>query len=122
MYSYFVLTQCSHSNFNAIYFRPSIQIHHADNFLELLITFLQVIYAFGILFVSCELGQRITVAFDECSVIIEQFDWFLFPVEIQRMLLIVIHFAQQSIVIKCFGSAACDRETFKYVRVPNDLR
>lgn len=107
-----------HSNFDAIEFFPSIQIHHTDNFLELLITALQVIYAFGVLFVSCELGQRITVAFDECSVMIDQFDWYLFPVEIQRMLLIVINFAQQPIVIKCFGSAACDRETFKYVRVP----
>lgn len=79
-------------------------------------------YAFGILSASCELGQRITVAFDECNVLIYHCDWYLSPVEIQRILPIIVNFAQQPIVIKCFGSAACDRETFKYVRVPQNLR
>lgn len=77
---------------------------------------LQVIYAFGVLFIACEIGQRIAIAFDECSGMIQQFDWYLFAVEIQRMLPIIINVAQQPTDIKCFGSAACDRETFKYVR------
>lgn len=81
----------------------------------MMVTSIQVIYAFGILFVSCELGQRITIAFDGCSNMINQFEWYLFPANVQRMLPIIMNFTQQPIVVKCFGSAACDRETFKYV-------
>lgn len=95
----------------------AIQTHHADNLLELVITLLQVIYSFGVLLLACELGQRVTITFDECTALIDNFDWYLFPIEIQRMLTIVINFAQQPLVVKCFGSAACDRETFKYVSI-----
>ena len=77
----------------------------------------QVIYAFGVLLITCELGQQINLAFIDCSDMIDQFDWYLFPIEIQRMLPLILNFAQQPIEVKCFGSAACDRETFKYVRV-----
>lgn len=55
---------------------------------------------------------------------INQFDWYLMPADIQRMLPIIVNFAQQPVYIVCFGSAACDRDTFKYVRdeVCLDLR
>ena len=81
----------------------------------LFITIVQAIYAFGVMFIACELGQRITLAFYECSDLIDQLEWYLFPNKIQRMLPIIMSFAQQSVEMKCFGSAACNRETFKYV-------
>ena len=81
----------------------------------MLTTIIEVAYAFGILFTACELGQRMNHAFNECNDMIDQFDWYLFPANIQRMLPIIINFAQQPIVIKCFGSTAAVRETFKYV-------
>lgn len=83
----------------------------------LLITIIEAMYAFGVVFISCELGQRSTNDFEECSEMIEQLDWYLFPAEIQRMLPIIINFAQQPIVFYCFGSAACSRDTFKKVRI-----
>lgn len=83
----------------------------------ILITALEIIYAFGLLLVACELGQRVNCAFEECNEMIVQFKWYLFSTEPQRLLPIIIHFAQQSVDIKCFGSAACDRETFKYVSI-----
>ena len=78
---------------------------------------IQVTYAFGVMFVACELGQRLNLAFDECNDMIDQFNWYLFPAEIQRMLPLILNFMQQPVEIKCFGSTALDRETFKYVRV-----
>lgn len=66
---------------------------------------------------ACELGQRFSLAFDECSALIEQFRWYLFPADVQRMLPVILNFTQQPIDKKCFGSVAADREAFKYVRV-----
>lgn len=94
-----------------------IQVQHADNLAVLLITMMEIIYAFGVLVVCCEICQRATQSFDECSDMVAQFDWHLFPVRIQRMMPTILHFTQQPIEIVCFGSTACNREIFKYVSV-----
>lgn len=84
----------------------------------LLIIVIQTFYAFAILFIACELCQRVNLAFDQCRKILNRFKWYLFPMQIQRMLPILIHFAQQPIEIKWFGSKACDRKSYKYVSKP----
>lgn len=78
-----------------------------------------VIYAFGMMMIVCELGQGINSTFDECIDIIDQFEWYSFPIDIQRMLPLFLNFAKEPIEIKCFGTVTCDRETFKCVRASN---
>lgn len=85
------------------------------------VTMLQIIYACGVMIIACELGQRINLAFAECGQLIDKFDWYSLTIEIQRMLPIIVNFAQQPIDIKCFGSAACDRDTLKFVSVANQI-
>lgn len=75
---------------------------------------LEVLYAFGIVFIVCELSQRIINAFGKINDIIDGFDWYLFPVEIQRILPVVIVNAQP-MAIQYFGSLSCSREAFKKV-------
>lgn len=94
-----------------------LQLHHIDNLAALLITMFEVIYSFGILFIACELCQRVDFAFSECNVMIDQFAWYSVPADVQRMLPLILNFMQQPIELKCFGSSSCDRETFKYVRL-----
>lgn len=77
--------------------------------------FLEVIYAFGVLFLVCDLGQRVQQTFIECGDIIYQLDWYKFPAEIQQMLPIIMNFSFEPIALECFGSLACVRETFKFV-------
>lgn len=62
-------------------------MNHNDNFAVLLMTTLQTFYAFGIMFMSCEIGQRVNLAFEECNEMINQFKRYLFPAEVQRMLI-----------------------------------
>lgn len=81
----------------------------------LLIIVFEIIYAFGTLLLSCEVCQGMNIAFEECYDMIVQFEWYLFPVAIQRMLPMILNYMQQPIDIRCFGSTACDRETFKDV-------
>lgn len=80
-----------------------------------IVTALEIVYAFGVFGVTCELSQRINLAFDECSDTINQFKWYLLPADIQIVLPLIMQFAQQPVNMKCFGSVACDRDTFKYV-------
>lgn len=68
-----------------------------------------------IVFIVSELGQRLNNAFEEIDLTIEQFDWYIFPIEIQRMLPMIIANAQQTVSLECFGSIACAREVFKNV-------
>lgn len=74
-------------------------------------------YAFGTVFMSCELCQKVTNGCEEFSDRIGQLKWYLFPIKIKRFLPIVILHAQQPTVFKCFGSIACDRDTFKQVQI-----
>lgn len=79
----------------------------------------QTFYAFGNMLVVCELCEWATIVFEECSDMVDQLDWYLLPIEGQRMLQIIICYAQRPVKLKCFGNTACDRETFKYVSVCN---
>lgn len=72
-------------------------------------------YAFGLVLISCELGQRMTNAFEKFEVVICELDWLLFPVKLQQMLPPLLIIAQQPVRLECFGSNACVRESFKKV-------
>ena len=72
-------------------------------------------YAFGVVLIICELGQRLTNAFEEICDTIENFDWYLFPLEIQQILPILLVGTQEPVVLECFGSISGTRDTFKKV-------
>lgn len=103
--------------FPKTFFFFKIQTQHSDNLGVLVMTAMEVFYSFGVLFMSCEIGQRLNVAFDECGRKVELLVWYLFPTKVQRMVPLIMNFTQQPIEITCFGSTACGRETFKYVRI-----
>lgn len=67
------------------------------------------------LFFACELGQRVTNAYEEIDDKIDHFNWNLYPMKIQRLLPILMMNTQQRMEIMCFGSRACTRETFRKV-------
>lgn len=74
-----------------------------------------ICYAFGIVFIACEVGNRQSNAFDEIDDVIGQFKWYLFPDELKRILPFIIHFAQRPVNIEFFGSSSCNRNTFQRV-------
>lgn len=76
---------------------------------------IELCYAFDILAIICEIGQRYCNGFDGFIKKIDQFKWYLFPLELQQILPIVITNAQQTVTLKCFGSIACNRENLKKV-------
>lgn len=81
----------------------------------LILPLLELASSFVLVFVTCEIIGRITNEFEEVNDIMDQYEWYLFPLEIQKMLSMILIHAQQSVEIHCFGSTPCDRETFKKV-------
>lgn len=57
----------------------------------------------------------VTSAFSVASVDIFHCDWFLFPMNIQRMLPVIIQNARQPVYFRGFGNVICTREAFKGV-------
>lgn len=73
--------------------------------------------ALALVFIVCEIGQRLNDAFEKTSFTIDQLDWYLFPSEVQCLLPMIIAIAQQPAPLECFGSMACNRDVFKNVGI-----
>lgn len=81
----------------------------------LFITIFGGFWGASLVFACCELSERFNTALNELNDMIGQLDWYLLPIEVQRMLPILITYTQKPLVIKFFGNIACNREQFKKV-------
>lgn len=70
-----------------------------------------IVTVFGI----CELGERVSMAFDEISLALDQLKWYLLPREAWKSLPIILVVAQESVGLTIFGSISCNRIVFKEV-------
>ena len=70
-------------------------------------------HGFGAVFIASELGQRVNNAFNSIHLRIEQFSWCFLPVEIKRILPMIICVAQEPVELECSGSISLSREVFK---------
>lgn len=104
-------------NLARIHFLLSNQYQQQQNdSLALFTTVFYAFYAFGVIFLTCEFGQRLANAFEEIDDSIKTFEWNLFSHEIQKLLPTILIVSQKQFVIKCFGSTSALRESFKKVR------
>lgn len=97
----------------------TLQFQTHFNFIELIVSMSELLVSTGLLLASCELAGRVSIGFEDLNDLMNQFDWYSFPREVQQMLPVVMLNAQQTICFKCFGSHLCNRETFKKVRFRN---
>lgn len=77
----------------------------------------EMFWAFGSIFIACELCESVSNAFIEVNDVVNQFDWYLFPIQVKRLLPTIIMNKQQPVNFECFGSIRFSRETFKKVSV-----
>lgn len=85
--------------------------------MALVITIAQVIYVFFGVGVACELGERSSGIFDAINDDIGKIDWYLYPIEIKRILPTIMIVTQKPIYVEFFGSQSVSRETFVQVCV-----
>lgn len=81
----------------------------------LIVSFIELIDPVLSVFIVCEIFERISGKFESINAMINQYEWYLFPTRLQKLLPIVLFHAQQPVSVKCFGSIPCNRETFKKV-------
>lgn len=72
-------------------------------------------WAFMMVLFASEIGQRFSNTFEKIDDKINEFDWYLLPMEVQRILPIIMINTQRPTFITCFGSSTCSRDTFKKV-------
>lgn len=82
----------------------------------LVVPLFELFWAFTLVLLSCELGSRISNEFEEINERIDQLKWYLFPLEMRRLMMMIEMNSQEWVGFACFGSIPCDRETFKKVR------
>lgn len=63
----------------------------------------------------CELGQRSTEVFLEIDRKFERLHWYLFPIEVQRIIPTISCAMQKPFIIGCFGIVELSRDQFKKV-------
>lgn len=73
--------------------------------------------ALALVFIACELGQRMNDAFEGIGFTIEQFNWYLLPIGIKKMLPMIHLIGQQPVSLECFESITCTRYVFKDVGI-----
>lgn len=66
-------------------------------------------------FIVCEFGQRVNTAFEELNDRIDEFDWYMYPMEIQRIAPIIMAAIQRRVIVQAFGNIVCIRQLFKKV-------
>lgn len=72
-------------------------------------------WALNLVFVSCELGQRYSNAFNEIGKVFGEIDWYLLPIKIQRILPIIMIYLQEQNEFNFFGKCSCSRKQFQKV-------
>lgn len=83
----------------------------------MLYRFVELFFSLAILLASCELSGRLSNEFDDMNDLVEDIDWYLLPIKIQKIWPMIMMNAQQPVGFKSFGSYVCNRDTYKKVHV-----
>lgn len=84
---------------------------------DLTTTLIIIFLSFGTVFFYCELGETVTQYFNIFHEHLCQSNWYKFPIDVQRMLIIFMLDTQQPAAITGYGNIECTRDSFKNVNV-----
>lgn len=75
-----------------------------------------IFWSFVQIFAICEFGQRITGRFYEIKNEIFNWDWYTFPMDVQKIFPIIVIGTETPVELCGFGNIVCTRSSFKNVR------
>lgn len=93
----------------------AFNFQNASNRIDMISSLVLGSWSFMAIFFYCELGERVTSQFEDFCDELSQCCWYSFPIELQRMLVVVISNAQQSSTIRGYGNTICSRFSFNQV-------
>lgn len=86
-----------------------------NNTLDIVILSIQMFWSLAAIIGVCEFGSQLSGRFVEINHVYDQFVWYLFPFNIQRILPNLITYAQKPVELSVYGTISCDRITLKSV-------
>lgn len=86
-----------------------------SNTFETAIVAFGLVWLFGFILLVCEPGERMTNRFEIFSEELSRSDWYLLPIEMQRIYLVFLSNTQNAINVSSYGGITCERETSKKV-------
>lgn len=104
---------------NHFYFSLSLHLQQSDHnaiLIDLTISIIMVFWTFFIILVFFEIGELVSKQFDMFNAELCQCNWYLYPIEMQKMLIIFMSNAQQLTFIRGLGNILCTRSKVKEVR------
>lgn len=63
----------------------------------------------------CELGEQLTAKFSLFNITMYQWNWYLYPADVQQMLVLVLADVQEPVIVRGFANTLCARDSFKKV-------
>ena len=82
---------------------------------DVTMTLVVVSWAFVMIYLYCEFGEMVTLQFNTFHELLCQCEWYRFPIDVQRMLVIFMLDTQQPASIRGYGNIECTRDAFKNV-------
>lgn len=92
-----------------------LQSGHNFNLTEFIIISNVALGSTILILLFCEFGEMVTHQYNLCHEKFGAFRWYLFPIKLQQMLVIVMATSQQPVVIHGFANTVCTRDAFKKV-------
>lgn len=83
---------------------------------DLSTTLIIIWWSFAFVFFYSELGERVTLQFNVFYELLCQGKWYLFSIDVQKMLIIFMMDAEQPAIIQGYANVQCTRDSFKNVR------
>lgn len=90
-------------------------MHNEISLMTLSLALADATIATIVIFVACELGQRVSDAFEEIVDEFNKFHWYRFPNEMNRLLPIILITAQTPVEVEVFGGITLCRVVMKTV-------
>lgn len=69
------------------------------------------------LYLFCYFGGQVTQRFEDIGNVLYQLDWFLLPLDLQKILPIVIALTQKRVFVRGFANTRSTREVFIKVNI-----
>lgn len=90
------------------------QANGTANLMGLIQPLTLMFWSFFFMYIYSDFGERISGGFDAIHSVIEECDWYLFTIGMQKMLLIIM-IVDEPVVVNGFPNVALTRESFKKV-------
>lgn len=90
-----------------------MQIGYDYNLAELTVTSIVCLWSIILTFAQCEIGDEVSKQFQTFGDELQRCDWYLFSIDAQQMLAIVLLNAQQPARIRGFTNTKFIRDSFK---------